>query len=202
MNRKLLSLLSAAILAISFAAAGCGDDEPGKDASGGSGGTTNPGGSGGSGGSDGGTGGTESPGGAGGEDGGQGGTEGEGGEGGQDGEGGAGGEGGEVGEGGAGGEGGALTESRIATINVMYDCWGICPGFVLVGDTAYVMAEALDADDQWLSDVTFTWSSEDEAIATVDQFGGVTGVSVGTVRIIAEAEGASGSLEVEVQDGL
>lgn len=43
-----------------------------------------------------------------------------------------------------------------------------------------------------------TWASSDEAIATVDTDGVVTGVAAGTVIITAEVRGVVGSLEVEV----
>ncbi len=42
------------------------------------------------------------------------------------------------------------------------------------------------------TDKTYTWSSEDETIATVDQNGKVTAVAIGTVKIIATAKDGSG----------
>ncbi|MBI2423195.1 MAG: Ig-like domain-containing protein [Candidatus Hydrogenedentes bacterium] len=66
---------------------------------------------------------------------------------------------------------------------------------VLIGDTLQLFA--IDSED---TEATFTWSSADDAIATVDGNGLVTGVSAGTVAIEAESSGGgTGSLEIEVR---
>lgn len=47
-------------------------------------------------------------------------------------------------------------------------------------------------------DATFTWSSEDETVASVDQNGFLTGVSDGIVIVHAITEGVSGSIMITV----
>ena len=52
------------------------------------------------------------------------------------------------------------------------------------------------------TDKSFVWSSSDESIATVDEYGVITAVSSGTVQIIAtclDEGGASGVINVTVK---
>src|SRR6476620_11772437 len=58
---------------------------------------------------------------------------------------------------------------------------------VVVGSAIQLQAVARDPDGVPLTGVTFTWSSESNAIATVGSTGIVTGVSVGTTNITAAA---------------
>ena len=58
---------------------------------------------------------------------------------------------------------------------------------VIVGSTAQFLP-----DVQNLADVTFTWSSADETIATVDENGTVTGVKAGKVLITATTDADQG----------
>lgn len=65
--------------------------------------------------------------------------------------------------------------------------------------TAQLTALALDADGNELPDRAVTWSSSDEAIATVSTTGVVTGVAIGgPVTITATIEGKSDAAQVTV----
>jgi hypothetical protein len=68
--------------------------------------------------------------------------------------------------------------------------------------TVQFEAEALDASGSTVSDVDFTWSSSDEAVAQVDDTGLVTATGNGTAEITATAGDASGSGGVTVQQVL
>lgn len=69
-----------------------------------------------------------------------------------------------------------------------------------IDDTVHLAAEALDAVSNPISGVTFTWSSDDEGVATVDPSTGiVTAVANGTTTIRAAAPGgAEGTASVTV----
>jgi hypothetical protein len=69
-----------------------------------------------------------------------------------------------------------------------------------VGESLLFAAEARDADDNVLTDVTFFWDSSDHNIATVDDKGGVTGVGEGVVIIYAVGEGHPGFVTLRVID--
>ena len=60
-----------------------------------------------------------------------------------------------------------------------------------VGATETLTATAKDASGNTLSGITFTWSSSDSAVATVDSAGVVTGVAAGSADITASASGVS-----------
>jgi hypothetical protein len=62
-----------------------------------------------------------------------------------------------------------------------------------VGQTQQFTAVAKDAGGNVISGVTFTWSSSDTAVATVNNSGLATAVAVGTATITATAGGKSGS---------
>ncbi len=67
------------------------------------------------------------------------------------------------------------------------------------GSTVALTATALDAADQPIGGVTFTWSSDDETVATVDAAGVVTGVAPGDATITATApNGVFGTATVHV----
>ena len=54
---------------------------------------------------------------------------------------------------------------------------------LLVADTVRLSAEATDANGHALTNARFTWSSGDEAVATVDPDGLVAGVGAGSVQV-------------------
>lgn len=68
---------------------------------------------------------------------------------------------------------------------------------IFESETQQLSAEAYDGNDNVLAR-TFTWSSSDESIATVDADGLVQALLPGKATISAEAEGVSGSAEAEV----
>lgn len=73
------------------------------------------------------------------------------------------------------------------------------PTAVGVGRTAQLEARAFDADGEEITGRTATWSTADEAIATVTGTGLVTGVAPGgPVSITATIDGVSGSAQVSV----
>jgi uncharacterized protein YjdB len=70
---------------------------------------------------------------------------------------------------------------------------------VIVGKAIQLQAVARDPDGVPLTGVTFTWSSENNSIATVGTTGIVTGEAVGTVNITAAASSVQGTLRIAVQ---
>jgi len=66
------------------------------------------------------------------------------------------------------------------------------------GGTLQLTAAAFDATGAPLADRTFIWSSSDNAIATVNHDGLVTGVARGTATITVMSEGKSASASVRV----
>ena len=69
---------------------------------------------------------------------------------------------------------------------------------VQVGDTVRFTATALDASGHPIPGALFTWSSTNEAIATVDGFGLVRGHAAGSSTIRAVSEGDTGTAVVTV----
>ena len=69
---------------------------------------------------------------------------------------------------------------------------------VAIGDTVRLAAQAVDANGNTVPDMTFAWSSQDEAVATVDSNGLVTAAGSGSADITAATEGAVGSASVTV----
>jgi hypothetical protein len=67
------------------------------------------------------------------------------------------------------------------------------------GETQQFTATAKDAGGNALSGATFTWSSSNTVVATVNSRGLVTGKGAGTARIAASAEGESASAKVTVK---
>ncbi len=67
-----------------------------------------------------------------------------------------------------------------------------------VADTVQLTARPVDAHDNAVPNVTVTWSSEDEGIATVDSTGLVTAVGNGSANITASTGGTTGSAAVTV----
>lgn len=68
---------------------------------------------------------------------------------------------------------------------------------LLEGDTQQLTAEARDAGDHVLAR-TFTWTSDNESVATVDANGLVQALLPGAATITATAEGVSGTAAAEV----
>ena len=70
--------------------------------------------------------------------------------------------------------------------------------FSSLGDSVQLTAAPFDANDNAVEDATVTWSSEDDAVATVDSSGLVTAAGNGTANITAQADAASGAAAVTV----
>jgi uncharacterized protein YjdB len=69
----------------------------------------------------------------------------------------------------------------------------------MVGDTTQLVATARDGNGNPISGATFTWSTDNAAVATVDASGLVTAVSPGTANISASSGGQTGSVAITVQ---
>ncbi len=67
-----------------------------------------------------------------------------------------------------------------------------------IGDTLQLAAVVLDQHENTMADVAVTWSSGDEAVATVSAAGLVTAVSNGMAEITAQAGDAMGSAAITV----
>jgi len=87
------------------------------------------------------------------------------------------------------------TAPVVATVQVT-----LAASSVEVGKTTKATATALDASGKTISGITFTWSSNNTAVATVGADGTVTGVAAGTANIIATSNSGnkSGSATVTV----
>lgn len=70
-----------------------------------------------------------------------------------------------------------------------------------VGSAVNLTAQVRAADNTLLPDRAVSWSSLDQAIATVSANGAVTGISAGSARIVASAEGRSDTVDVAVTGG-
>ncbi len=70
-----------------------------------------------------------------------------------------------------------------------------------IGATQQFTAVAKDANGDEIADVTFTWSSSDPAVASVNSSGLVTAVAVGSCTITASAEGKQGTAALTVRSG-
>jgi hypothetical protein len=66
------------------------------------------------------------------------------------------------------------------------------------GEAVELTATALDANNQPIAGKTFTWSSSDETVATVDGSGLVTTIVKGTATITATTDGVDGSATITV----
>ena len=67
-----------------------------------------------------------------------------------------------------------------------------------IGDTVELAAVVLDQHEHVMEDVTVTWSSADDAVATVDENGVVTAVDNGMAEITAQAGDAMGTASITV----
>lgn len=72
------------------------------------------------------------------------------------------------------------------------------PAQIQAGQTAQLSAQVRSDDGQQLSGHTVTWSTSDDAVATVDGDGRLSALATGTVTIEARCEHASGSAETTV----
>jgi uncharacterized protein YjdB len=70
---------------------------------------------------------------------------------------------------------------------------------VTAGDRLHLSATAEDQYGNLLEDITFSWSSSDPSVATVDSSGWVTAVAAGNTTIRASSESAAGTASVSVQ---
>jgi len=70
--------------------------------------------------------------------------------------------------------------------------------FTRLADTSRLAATAYDAKDVAVPGVTFTWSSAEPHVASVDTAGLVRALNEGTVAITAEADSVTGSSSVSV----
>ena len=70
--------------------------------------------------------------------------------------------------------------------------------FEAIGDTLQLATVVLDQRENAMMDVTVTWSSGDEAVATVDENGLVTAVDNGMAEITAQAGDAMGTAAITV----
>jgi uncharacterized protein YjdB len=68
-----------------------------------------------------------------------------------------------------------------------------------VGGSAQLTASAKDANGNLVSGATYSWSSSNAAVATVDASGAVRGVAVGTATITAASGGKSATAAVAVE---
>ena len=71
---------------------------------------------------------------------------------------------------------------------------------ITIGETVHLQAQPLNAAGDTLDGRTITWTSANDAVATVDSTGLVTGVSVGATIITATSEGKSGTAGIAVSD--
>lgn len=80
----------------------------------------------------------------------------------------------------------------------------IAPAFdtVRAGATIQLTATPSDADGNVLTGRTITWATDDNAVATVDDMGLVTGEGNGTATITAMSEGQSGTADVRAWVGV
>jgi len=88
----------------------------------------------------------------------------------------------------------AVTAPSVSTVSVASNT-----GELTVGQTTTLTATPKDASGNALTGRTVTWSSSNDAKATVSSSGVVTGVSPGSVTITATSEGRSGSTTLNVR---
>lgn len=67
------------------------------------------------------------------------------------------------------------------------------------GEELQLSAEALDANGHMIEGADFTWSSDDESVATVDGAGVVTAVGNGAATVEASAAEVAGASEITVE---
>jgi len=93
---------------------------------------------------------------------------------------------------------GGMTEPGPETQIVTVEVSPAADTLVALGQTAQLTATARDADGDVVSGVTFTWSSGNAGVVSVDQTGAATAVSNGVAQITATAAGVSGNAQLRV----
>ena len=88
-----------------------------------------------------------------------------------------------------------VTVVPVATVSV-----SLASGMLKPSQTTQATATLRDANNNVLTGRSITWSSSDDALATVDQSGLVTAVAVGSVQIKATSEGKNGTAPLTIQD--
>ncbi|HEY9843856.1 MAG TPA: Ig-like domain-containing protein [Candidatus Obscuribacterales bacterium] len=74
--------------------------------------------------------------------------------------------------------------------------------FSRLGETKKFVAEGRDSENQKIENLTFSWSSSDEKISTVNSTGVVTAVATGTSNLIASAGNVTSNIvQIVVQEG-
>lgn len=74
--------------------------------------------------------------------------------------------------------------------------------FSRLGETKKFVAEGRDSENQKIPNLTFTWSSSDEKVSTVNSTGVVTAVATGTSNLIASAGNVTSNIvQLVVQEG-
>lgn len=74
--------------------------------------------------------------------------------------------------------------------------------FSRLGEQRQFVAVGKDAEGQDIPNLTFTWSSSDEKVATVNSTGMVTAVATGTTNLIASAGNVTSNIiQIQVQEG-
>ncbi len=98
-------------------------------------------------------------------------------------------------------DGGSASGTTDITVAQAVDQLTLSPqdGSVAVGETLQLSADASDAGGASIQQPTLTWSSSDDAVATVDAAGLVTGEGAGTATITARAaSGVEATAPVDV----
>jgi Leucine-rich repeat (LRR) protein len=91
---------------------------------------------------------------------------------------------------------GALTATATITVTQIPASVEIAPRSLTLGGrgaTATVRASVLDAEGTLIQDARLTWTSDDEAIASVDVLGQVTAVAAGTANITVKGAANGGT---------
>lgn len=72
------------------------------------------------------------------------------------------------------------------------------PTIQLAGQTVQLTARAADGAGATVPNQTWTWSSDDPSVLTIDQSGIATALAIGTATVTATTSGKSGTLAVQV----
>ena len=99
------------------------------------------------------------------------------------------------------GNGGVVGEAVVTVAQVVAEV-RVVPdsvAFAAIGDTARLVAEAVDANGHGVAGAAVEWSSSDTAVVVVDSAGLMTAVGNGTVRVTAENGGVMGEVVVTVE---
>lgn len=74
----------------------------------------------------------------------------------------------------------------------------LAAGSIQLGQTSQATAELKDATGNVLSGRSVSWSTDNQAVATVSSSGLVTGVGAGSANVVATSEGRTGSAAIQV----